>query len=263
MKLLIVLGLLPFFSASPFPPYSLPYGGFDLSNTKHFDLGQVRNMAEILVADLKALNADPNSAKIINKIFKNNNKQCLRDMNDAIIAIEDGVRLVDEASGDIMSLVVQVESMIGLKDEAQILKIVATIMRTLPPLLNKISPKNPASQVCRSSTDNTFSYLRSLAVLLEEFSDNPDLAITHEMQRMLVYSGSVLSGVTAFLYELESNTKELTNSCSGDRLSGMRAVKALGKIMLNLADMVSTLGGLANGKEIRDGGKVVERIVVS
>ena len=80
---------------------------------------------------------------------------------------------------------------------------------------------------------------------------------------MLVYSGSVLSGVTAFLHELESNTKEFTNSCSGERLSGMRAINALGKIMLNLADMVSTLGGLTNGEEIRDGGKVVEKIEVS
>ena len=79
---------------------------------------------------------------------------------------------------------------------------------------------------------------------------------------MLVFSGSVLSGVTAFLHVLESNTKEFTN-CSGERLSGMRAINALGKIMLNLADMVSTLGGLTNGEEIRDGGKEVEKIEVS
>ena len=42
----------------------------------------------------------------------------------------------------------------------------------------------------------------------------------------------------------------------------MRAVSALGDIMLSLADMVSTLGGLANGEDIRDGKKVAERIEV-
>ena len=40
----------------------------------------------------------------------------------------------------------------------------------------------------------------------------------------------------------------------------MRAINALGKIMLNLADMVSILGGLTNGEEIGDGGKEVEKI---
>ena len=42
----------------------------------------------------------------------------------------------------------------------------------------------------------------------------------------------------------------------------MRAVSALGDMMVSLADMVSTLGGLATGRDIRDGRKVAERIEV-
>ena len=97
MKLLIVLGLVPLLSASPLQTYS--YG---------YDLTQVREMSEILINDLRALNADPNSAKIIRRIFAKNNKQCLKDMNDAILAIQEGAVLLENASGDIQSLVLKV-----------------------------------------------------------------------------------------------------------------------------------------------------------
>ena len=79
---------------------------------------------------------------------------------------------------------------------------------------------------------------------------------------MLVYSGSVVAGVTGFLQELSTKTQEFHDACTGDRLSGMRAISALGDMMVSLADMVSTLGGLANGEDIRDGKKVAERIEV-
>ena len=100
MKLLIVLGLVPLLSASPLQTYSYSY-----------DLSNVREMSEILINDLRALNADPNSAKIIRRIFAKNNKQCLKDMNDAILAIQEGAVLLENASGDIQSLVLKVTMM--------------------------------------------------------------------------------------------------------------------------------------------------------
>ena len=260
MKLLIVLGLFPLFSASPFNSF---HPSVYQGNNYNLDLSQVRNMAQILIADLRALNADPNSAKIISEIFEKTNKHCLRDMEDAILAIQEGTQLLDNASGDIQNMVAKVESMVGVKDEAQIVRHVASIMKSLQPLLTKLAPQNPASRVCKSSTENTFDYLHNLAVLLEEFSENPQLAVNTETQRMLVYSGSVLAGVTGFLQDLDSNTREFKNACTGDRFSGMRAINALGKIILKLGDMVSTLGGLKTGEEIRKGKKVAERIAVS
>ena len=256
MKLLIVLGLLPLFNASPFLP-----SGYTGSDNIGLDLGQVRNMADILMADLINLNADPNSAAIIRKIFAKNNKQCLRDMDDALLAIQEGTQLLEASAGEIQSLVAKVENMIGLKDEAQIVREVASVLRSLKPLLTKLAPKNPNSKVCRSSSESTFEYLRSLSVILEEFSEDRRLAVSPEVARMLVYSGSVVSGVTSVLQDLATSTREVQNACNGDKLSGMRAVSALGDFMLSLADMVSTLGGLANGKVIRDGKKVADRIV--
>ena len=177
MKLLIVLGLIlspsPFLEGgSPFQPYNYQY-----------ELGQVRYMARILVANLRALNAHPNSARIIRKIFEKNNKQCLRDMNDALWAINEGAKLLENASGDIQSLVLKVQNMIGLKDEAEIVREVASIMRSLTPLLTKLTPGSPSNKVCRSNSDNTFDYLHSLAVILEEMSDNNQLALSPELNR--------------------------------------------------------------------------------
>ena len=177
MKLLIVLGLVlsssPFLEGgSPFQPYNYQY-----------ELGQVRYMARILVANLRALNANPNSARIIRKIFEKNNKQCLRDMNDALWAINEGAKLLENASGDIQSLVLKVQNMIGLKDEAEIVREVASIMRSLTPLLTKLTPESPSNKVCRSNSDNTFDYLHSLAVILEELSEDPQLAVHPELNR--------------------------------------------------------------------------------
>ena len=177
MKLLIVLGLVlsssPFLEGgSPFQPYNYQY-----------ELGQVRYMARILVANLRALNAHPNSARIIRKIFEKNNKQCLRDMNDALWAINEGAKLLENASGDIQSLVLKVQNMIGLKDEAEIVMEVASIMRSLTPLLTKLTPESPSNKVCRSNSDNTFDYLHSLAVILEELSEDPQLAVHPELNR--------------------------------------------------------------------------------
>lgn len=254
MKLLIVLGLVlsssPFLEGgSPFQPYNYQY-----------ELGQVRYMARILVANLRALNAHPNSARIIRKIFEKNNKQCLRDMNDALWAINEGAKLLENASGDIQSLVLKVQNMIGLKDEAEIVREVASIMRSLTPLLTKLTPESPSNKVCRSNSDSTFDYLHSLAVILEELSEDPQLAVHPELNRMLVYSGSVVAGVTGFLRKMRVKTEEFQDACTGDRLSGMRAVSALGDMMVSLADMVSTLGGLATGRDIREGRKIAERI---
>ena len=265
MKLLIVLGLFPLLPAAPaggFGPAvpAVPefYREFHRATNNNFDLdlGQVKILADILIAELRALDAEPSSASIIRDIFEKNNKICLRDMNDAILAIQEGTQLVEDASGDIQSLVEKVENMIGLKDETEIVREVASIMRSLQPLLTKISPDNPRGRICRSSSENTFDYLHSLAVLLEEFSNDPRLAVNSEMQKMLVYSGSVVAGVTSLLQDLDRSQRELQTSCSGEAMS------VLGKIMLSLADMVSTLGGISNGEVIRVGHKVTERIQV-
>ena len=61
MKLLIVLGLFPLFSASPFHPL-YPTGGLGPANNvflgsfniNHQDLGRVRVMADSLIADLRS-----------------------------------------------------------------------------------------------------------------------------------------------------------------------------------------------------------------
>ena len=254
MKLLIVLGLLSFLSASlirPYPPTG-PRG-------RVYNLGQLTKIAERLTTELRNLDADPDSADIISKIF--NNDTCLHNMDEAILAIEEGAKLLEEASGDILIVTREVESLMRLKDEAEIVRKVASIMRSLQPLLTHLTPiKN--TQLCQSSTDQTSSYLRSLSIILAEISDIPKLAVNSEMKGMVIYSGSVVSGLTTFLLQLDRNTREFKNSCRGDKYSGIRAIKALGTIMVNLADMTAVMGGLRAGEEMREKSKVTERIVV-
>ena len=270
MKLLIVLGLFPLFSASPFHPL-YPTGGLGPANNvflgsfniNHQDLGRVRVMADSLIADLRSLNADPNSASIIRRIFKTKNNVCLRDMNEAITAIQEGARLVENASGDIRSLISKVENLMGERDEAKTVREVASIMRSLQPLLTKIAPSRQELKICKASPDQTSAYLRSLAVLLEEISNNPQLPLGPDTRAMMVYSGSLVSGVTTFINQLRANAMEFQSVCSANRQFGMRGITALGNIMVNLADMTSALAGVRTGEEIRKGKLIAERIVVS
>ena len=47
-----------------------------------------------------------------------------------------------------------------VSDEADAVRGAASVLRALQPLLAKISPADPTSQLCSSSPDRTLAYLR-------------------------------------------------------------------------------------------------------
>ena len=67
---------------------------------------------------------------------------------------------MEAAEGDIRTLSSRVGSLKGLRDEADAVREAASVLRALQPLLAKISPADPTSQLCSSSPDRTLAYLR-------------------------------------------------------------------------------------------------------
>jgi hypothetical protein len=246
MKLLLVLGLVPLYSALPF-----------LSQ----DLGtETRTLTDALSNSLIALSSEPRAFKAIDRIFHQNNT-CLRNIGEVIEAIQETTKLVESASGDVDSLSQKVNRLSELSGEAEVVGAVADILRSLEPVLEKLSPVIPISRSCATSTDNTMAYLRSLAVIMHELSYDPEVSQSQGTRNMFHKSGNILSGVSAFIENLKTQSEELQNFCFPSKDSTTKGIKALGEIMGSLADMFSSLGDYKAGEQIRQGKFMAQKIV--
>jgi len=278
MKLLIVLGLFAIFGAESksfypgFPFFPPPnYDGqqyfnnnnninnFGRSDLNSFNSNSdIRSMARELISTLRGLEDEPQAARSVKKLFSDKNSVCLSSLDEAIEAIEEGTRLVEAAEGDLRTLTSKVENLMGEEDEAEVVRDVASILRALEPLLTKISPANPSSKICAASPDSTMAYLRSLALMFHQLSED---AQDQQQRRMMAQSASTVSVVTAFLGQLRRDTRKFQNSCFPDKESGQAGIRALGNIITSLADMTAVLGKPREAEEIRKGNLITENIV--
>lgn len=235
MKLLIVLCFLPLFSASPF---HLGSGG--------------RFAMDSLIPCLEIIVKDPAAFKAINKIFNNDNI-CLKNMDEVIEAIKESSELVTATEGDLETLKDHIEGLGSLRGETQVVRKVAAVLRALKPLIEKMSPAVNSSKVCSASSENTFTYLRSLAVVMHQLSYDKQVAPTQEARDMFHDSGNILSGLSAFLRQVKTQSREFQNLCFPNTESTVRGIRALGNLMDSMADMFSTLGNYKAGEQIRKG----------
>ena len=194
----------------------------------------------------------------------NDDTYTLDEVDEVIEAVEQSTRLVEDASLELLSLNIQVQSLMEMSGvDGEVVGQVASILRSLSPLADKLSPALTASQACSASTENTLAYLRSLAVMMHEFSYDQELAPNQEIRDNFYRSGNMLSAVSAFLSQLQIQSQMFQNFCSPTRESTMRGIRALGNIMDSLADLFSTQGNIRIGEEIRKGKFMAERIAVS
>ena len=219
----------------------------------------LRTRAQELISTLKQLENEPKAADTIKKLFSDENSVCLSSLEEAIEAIEEGTQLVEAAEGDLRALRSHVERLIGQTDEVAVMREVASILRALQPLLTKISPAHPANPtLCAASTDSSFDYLRRLALILHELSEDSE-----EHRAMLESSASTVSAVTVFLNQLRSELRQVQNLCHPDRQSSVSSIRALANIIANLADMTAVVGNHRTAEDIRKANLVTEKIMVS
>jgi len=215
-------------------------------------------MARELISTLRELENEPQAARTIEKLFSDKNSVCLRSLDEAIEAINQGTRLVEAAEGDIRTLNSRVETLMELRDEAEVVREVASILRALQPLLTKIAPNNPTSKICGASTDSTLDYLRSLAVLFHQLSEDTQ---DHQERTKLSQAATTVSAVTAFLGQLRLQVREFQSLCQPDRESTQASIRALGNIIASLADMTAVVGNHRAAEDIRKGNLVTEKIM--
>jgi len=221
---------------------------------------QARRQADSLISTLRDLARDPRASKALDRVF-NNDAVCLKNMEEAIQAIQEGSRLMTAAERDLNTLISRVEGMMKMTDEVKVMREVASLFRLLDPLLTKLSPNNPSSKICAASSESTSAYINSLAVMMNEFSGDFQLVSSPQARGMFAETASILVATNGFLRNLKTQTKEFQNSCFADKESTVRGVRAMRNIIDSLADMAGTLGNLNAAEEIRKADTVTDEIV--
>ena len=254
MDLLIVVGLFPLISSLPVIP--TPSSETGLFNDR--DLGlEARTEADKLISALRGIAKDPGAGQVISEVFDRDNV-CLNNVEEAVQAIRDGSGLVEASEPDLRTLSSMLQSLNGLKDEAEVVSEIASIFRALEPLLNKISPSQSSSQIC---PDSPGAYIASLSLVIAELSENDQ--VQPEARTTLAESTPVLSTVTNFIQTLRSQTKEFQNFCSTDQETSNKSIRAMGEIITSLADMAAELGNADVAEEIRRRKGIPDQIIVS
>merc|ERR1719414_846701 len=230
------------------------------NNLKTGDIiADTRSLSNHVQATLRKLAADPASAAIVNRIINDKDNICLGNLEDGIAGIETATQLVERAGGDIKNLIAKVESIGALTDPATVVRAVADILLIVEPVVNKIAPENPI--ICSATPDQAFGSLRSLAALVDELSNTNQLALSIEGRQQLKDSASTISAVTTFLTQLRSTFAKFSKTCTADKEYNIEAISAVGDLMINLADMFGSLGGIQKGLQIAKGKDYVNKLV--
>merc|ERR1712066_35300 len=240
-----------------YPAYRFGYSAYQnnfLTNT--FD-SKIRSNA--LSQDIIEQTRNLANAVIIDKIINDANNVCLTSLEEGLAGIETATQLVEKAGDDIKALIKKVEKFSKLKDPATVVKEVAAILRILEPLVKNIAPSNP--EICQATPDEAFGSLRSLAVLVDSLASSYQLNLSPEGRELLKRSGSTIYAVTTFLTQLRETFSKFEEICTADKQYTLEAVSAIGDLMVHLADLAGSLGGVKIGESIRKGKVFTERIV--
>merc|ERR1712039_622641 len=96
-----------------------------------------------------------------------------------------------------------------LEDPAIIVRETGAMLRLLKPLAEK-------SKVASEENCEGFGSLRSLAVLVTEIADKPQLSLKYGVKSQLRQSAAVLSTVTTFLEQLKSDIARMEKFCTAN-----------------------------------------------
>jgi len=214
-----------------------------------------------LISNLETIAKDPAAAATIAKVFSMDNI-CLQNIDEAIDAIKKSSEMLTVTESDLEALNNHVKSLNGKRGESEVVREVAEILRALKPTV-EINPDavSAAGKLCSPTAENGFASLRSLAVIMHEFSYDNEVASTETQRDLFHKSGSILSGLVAFLNQLKTQSREFQNFCYPNTDSAVRGISALGNVIDSMADMFSTLGNYKAGEEIRKGKYFIKNIV--
>lgn len=216
---------------------------------------QTEDLANLLTSILRDLSNNPASAATVDNIIKDNYNPCLTSLEGSLQSIETAVTLVKTTGPEIEVLTDKFNSFTKLKDPAIIVRETGAMLRLLKPLAEK-------SKVVSEENCEGFGSLRSLAVLVTEIADKPQLSLKYGVKSQLRQSAAVLSTVTTFLEQLKSDIARMEKFCTANNQYNRDSIVAIGDLMENLANMYSSLGDIKTGEKIRYGKVYIDGVTV-
>ena len=224
---------------------------------------QTRRLSNALHNTLTELAADPVKAEIVNGIITENYSTCISSLVDGIAGIERATGQLERAGGEVRALITKVKAFVDLTEPQEFVSNAAEILRILGPLMTNIGPVTPIS--CQVSADQeAVTSITSLGELMDELSNTQELGLSQTARDQLKTSSNTISAVTSFTTELRATLASFEDICTADKQDTLDYINAMGDIMVNLADLLDTIGGSAQtGENLRKGKAFVAQITVS
>ena len=222
-------------------------------------IGQIREQTNTLKESLEQISADPRAADILNKIIEDDDNICFSSLDDGIKSIEIATSLLENAEGDIKTLLAKINTFRTSSDPVETIREAGSILRTLGPFIKNITPK---TSVCQESPDQAFGSLTSFAALMEELASNPPFSVRLFVRQNLKESSKILFTVTKFLNQVRNEFSKFQKLCNAEREYNLDAINAIGDLMASLGDLFESLGGSDEDLDFSKGKDFVQKLVV-
>jgi len=213
---------------------------------------QTKDLATTVTAVLEDLASNPVTAGRVNQIIKDNYSPCLTSLEDGISSLKASSQLVESLGPELQGLTDKFTSLQQLKDPARILRETGALLKQLQPLADKTE---------KIQSGNCPESFRSLALLVTEISDKPELRLKFGVRENLRKASATLSIVNVFLSKLKPTIARMKKFCSNDNKYNRDAMVAIGDLMLDLSNLYSSLGDIKMGEKFRYGKIYIERAV--
>jgi len=221
-------------------------------------VAQIREQTNTLKESLGQISADPRAADILNKIIDDDDNICFSSLDDGIKSIEIAASLLENAEGDIKTLLAKINTFRTLSDPVETIREAGSILRTLGPFIKNITPK---TSVCQESPEQAFGSLTSFAALMEELAANPPFSVRLFVRQNLQESSKILVTVTKFLNQVQNEFSKFQKLCNAEREYNIDAINAIGDLMVSLGDLFKSLGGADEDLDFSKGKDFVDKLV--
>ena len=220
---------------------------------------QTRNMVDSTISILTSLAEDPTTSEYIDRFFSDKKNVCVGSLDEAIDGIEKTTELVENAGDDIKDLLVTINRFVQLNGTTKVVREVASIMRGLGSLIEKISSR----QICDATPDETYDSIDGISLMLYEIAELPSLGGRSNVRTQLRKSASALYNVNRFLFYVRRTFDKFDKICSGEKEYNLEAINAIGDLMSHMADLFTSLGSYGMSERIRKGKLFTYKLTVS
>lgn len=206
-------------------------------------------MADSTISTLKDLAGDSAASQYINRIFDNKNNVCLGSLEEAIEGLEGLTKQVENAGDEIKALNDEVNEFLNVNGTTEAVREVASLLRLLGPLIQKISPE----KICSASPDQAYESMEDMAIMLFEMAEMRNLGLRSNVRAKLRKSASTLSAVNTFFTYVRLTFEKFDKICTAEKQYNIEAINALGDLMSHMADLYRATGAFDKSDRIRKG----------